>query len=378
MTSSHPGIAILGSGFAALTAARELRRRDSRIPITLIAPSAEFVYAPSLIWLPTGLRQAADLRFSLDAQLARLDVRFVSARVRSLEDGGRTVVTDAGKHANDGLVIASGARFIKKLPGIEHALTICEGIAPAEKLRQRLLELREGTLALGFSANPAEPQAVRGGPMFELLFGVDTWLRRQGFRSRFELVFFSPAEKPGQRLGGKAVERLLAEMQRRGIRTHLGHKLEGFCANGVRTAGGNFDASLIAFMPGLTGPDWAAASGLPLSPGGFIQADAHCRVTGAERVYVAGDSGSYPGPDWLPKQAHMADLQARAAAANLIDEMAGRAPCAVPRPELICIVDSLDGGMLIYRDEKRNLMLGGRWLHHAKRFFEWHYLRPLR
>ncbi len=167
-------------------------------------------------------------------------------------------------------------------------------------------------------------------------------------------------------------------MQRRGIRTHLGHKLEGFCANGVRTAGGNFDASLIAFMPGLTGPDWAAASGLPLSPGGFIQADAHCRVTGAERVYVAGDSGSYPGPDWLPKQAHMADLQARAAAANLIDEMAGRAPRAVPRPELICIVDSLDGGMLIYRDEKRNLMLGGRWLHHAKRFFEWHYLRPLR
>jgi len=25
---------------------------------------------------------------------------------------------------------------------------------------------------------------------------------------------------------------------------------------------------------------------------------------------VAGDSGSFPGPDWMPKQAHMADLQA--------------------------------------------------------------------
>jgi NADH dehydrogenase FAD-containing subunit len=43
----------------------------------------------------------------------------------------------------------------------------------------------------------------------------------------------------------------------------------------------------------------------------------------AERVYVVGDSGSFPGPDWMPKQAHMADLQAAAAAENLLADLQG-------------------------------------------------------
>ena len=72
-------------------------------------------------------------------------------------------------------------------------------------------------------------------------------------------------------------------------------------------------------------------------------------------MYVAGDSGSFPGPDWMPKQAHMADLQARAAAANLLADLAGR-PSSVPfKVELICIVDAVGQGTLIYRSESRNL-----------------------
>ena len=36
-------------------------------------------------------------------------------------------------------------------------------------------------------------------------------------------------------------------------------------------------------------------------------------------VWVVGDAGSFPGPEWMPNQAHQADLQAKAAAANVID-----------------------------------------------------------
>ena len=42
---------------------------------------------------------------------------------------------------------------------------------------------------------------------------------------------------------------------------------------------------------------WFDATELPRSPGGLIQADAQCRVPGLERVYVAGDSGSFPSPE---------------------------------------------------------------------------------
>jgi sulfide:quinone oxidoreductase len=374
-------VSILGGGFAALTAARELRRRAPRAELTLIAPSPEFVYLPSLIWLPAGLRQGDDLRHDIRPLLDTLDVRFVAARAQGLADGGRTLLTDAGPIANDALLIASGGRFLKKLPGIEHALTICEGIPAAEALRDRLAAMSGGTLAFGFAGNPAEPAAMRGGPMFELLFGIDSLLRRQKRREAFRLVFFNPAPEPGKRLGERAVQGLLAEMKLRGIDTHLGHKLVGFSDKRVETEGGGFDADLILFMPGMTGPAWiaAAAHGLTLSPGGFVQADAHCRAQGMERVYVAGDAGSFPGPDWLPKQAHMADLQARAAAENLLLELAGRAPVATPRAELICIVDTLDSGILVYRDAKRAIVLPPmRLMHWAKRLFEWQYLRTLR
>jgi sulfide:quinone oxidoreductase len=220
---------------------------------------------------------------------------------------------------------------------------------------------------------------MRGGPMFEFLFGIDQQLRREGRRDRFELTFFSPAEKPGNRLGPKAVDYLLAEMQRRGIRTHLGHKLKQFDANRVVTEGGEFPADLILFMPGMTGNAWFDTTALPRSAGGLVQADAHCRVPGFERVYVCGDSGSFPGPDWLPKQAHMADLQAAAAGANLVADLRGQPGNATFKVELVCIVDAMDRGTLVYRTPERNVLLPTmRAMHWAKRGFERAYLRKYR
>lgn len=372
-------ILILGAGFAALTAARELRRRLADATITLVAPKAEFVYLPSLIWIPTRLREGADLVLPLQPFLKHHRLDFLSARVTGLADGGRTVLTDQGELKNDALVIATGGRFIKKLPGIEHALTLCEGVASAEAIRERIATMPRGRIAFGFGGNPQEPAAMRGGPMFELLFGVDSFLRRQRRRDNFELVFFNAAAEPGKRLGEKAVTGLLGEMARRRIDTHLGHKPLGFSEKGVDTEGGHVNADLILFMPGLTGPEWAANSGMPLSPGGFFKGDEYCRVEGAEKVFVAGDAGSFPGPEWLPKQAHMAELQAKAAAYNLTLALRGEQPVAKPRPELICIVDTLDAGIMVYRDPKRAWLLPSlRFFHWAKRAFEQHYLRAFR
>lgn len=377
--STVPHIVVLGAGFAALTAVRELRRRAPRSRITVVAPKAEFVYLPSLIWVPTGVRRGSDLILPLDTFLKDHRAEFIAASVTGLERGGRTVLTDAGPIANDALLIATGGRFIKKLPGVEHALTLCEGVASAEAIRERLHGLEHGRIALGFGGNPNEPSAMRGGPMFELLFGVDTWLRQQGRRDRVELTFFNAAAEPGKRLGEKAVSRLLGEMGRRRIDTHLGHKPLGFSERGVDTEGGHVNADLILFMPGLTGPAWLENSELPRSPGGFIRADEYCRAEGMDRVFVAGDAGSFPGPDWMPKQAHMADLQAKAASQNLLLALADQEPVARPKTELICIVDTIDAGILVYRGIKRSWLLpSSRVFHWAKRMFEGHYLRAFR
>ena len=175
-------VTIVGAGFAALTAVRKLRAANPRIEITLVAPSPEFVYYPGTIWIPSGLRQPDDLIIPLGSFFQRNRVNYRKGSATGLKEGGRTLVTDRGEIKNDGLIICSGGRFIKNLPGIEHVITPCEGIAAAVKIRDRLRQLKSGTIAVGFSGNPKEPSAMRGGPMFEFLFGIDQSLRLDGRR----------------------------------------------------------------------------------------------------------------------------------------------------------------------------------------------------
>ena len=378
MNSAHR-ISVIGAGFGALSSVREIRQRDPHAEITLIAPRAELHYLPGIIWIPSGLRTREQLIVPLGNFFARMNVRHVAAEVTGLRDGGRVVETTTGDVSNDALVIASGGRFIKKLPGIEHAITPCEGITAAEKIRDRLREMKGGTIAIGFGGNPNEPSAVRGGPMFEFLFGIDEQLKREGRRDQFDLVFFNPSKEPGARLGPKAVKHLLAQMVKRGIRTHLGHKMKRFDADRVVTEGGEFPADLILFMPGMTGNAWFDQTELARSPGGLLKADAQCRVEGSEHVYVVGDSGSFPGPDWMPKQAHMADLQAAAAAENLLAGLRGQTPSATFKVELICIIDAIDHGTLVFRNPQRQIILpSSRLFHWAKRIFEGKYLKQYR
>jgi len=379
MDDTFMNITILGTGFAALTAIKQTRKEAPLANITVIAPQESFMYYPSLIWIPSGLRKGEDLRINLHNFFNRQKVQFIEASVENVINEGRTVVTSAGEFHNDGLIIATGGRFIKKLPGIEHAITPCEGIDAANRIKERLNGMSGGTIAIGFGGNPNEPSAMRGGPMFEFLFGIDNLLRRQGRREKFKIIFFNPAPEPGKRLGPKVPANLVKMMAKKGIETHLGHKMAGFEAKKVKTEGGEFDADLILFMPGMTGPAWLANSDLPKSAGGMIVANMFAQVEGYTNVYVAGDAGSFPGPDWQAKQAHAADLQAVAAAKNLVKSLKGQTDFEEFKHELICIVDTLSHGILIKRTEKGTTLLPPcRLLHFAKRAFEWMYLRQYR
>lgn len=377
-----PHVVVVGSGFAGCTAIRTLRKEGHRDSITLVSPQPELFFYPSLIWVPAGRRTESDLRIDISGFLRKHGVEHHAASATGLDPEKRVLHTDAGNVSFDYLIIACGGRYIRKLPGIEHAHVACSGWEATRAFSDGLASLDGGHVSFGFAGNPKEPSAMRGGPVFEFLFGVDTLLRGQGRRERFTLHFFSPAPRPGARMGEKAVDRLLGEMARRGVRTHLGHKMKSMGPASVATEAEEFQSDLTLFMPGMTGPQWAADSGLPLSEGGFLQADDHCRSTiceaGVHGIYVAGDAGSFPGPDWKPKQAHMADLQAEAAARNLLAHSRGRPESHGFRTELLCIVDSLDNGTLVYRGERRSFHFRAPPMHWAKGFFEWHYLRTFR
>lgn len=372
-------VTLIGAGFGALTAVRTLRKLDRGLQIDLVAPQPVFVFYPGTIWIPTDKSAPEEFEVPLQRFFQRMDVRYHEGRVTAMADDGRSVRVGTQTLTNDGLIIASGAAFLDRPEGREYAFLPCGGVKEIVRLRDRLHSLKGGTLAFGFAGNPDEPRAMRGGPVFEFMFGIETWLRRRGLRDAFRIVFFSPAAEPGKRLGAGAMRRILGEMQRRGIETRLGARPTRFESDRVVTDHGEFAADLIVWMPGMTGPAWLDNTSLPRSPGGLIAADDRCRVAGFERVYAVGDVGSHSGPEWLPKQAHSADLHGATAARNLVAELHGQPAERRFHPELVCVVDTGDRGMLITRSERRAMALPPwRAVHWAKRLFKWNYVRQYR
>lgn len=369
-------ITIVGAGFGALTAVRTLRRLDPALDIDLIAPAPKFVFYPATIWIPTGVVAPERFEIPLERFFARTNVAFHHGHATAVEDGGRVVCIGDKRLENDGLIIATGGAFRREVDGLEHAFVPCGGVPEMTRLRERLNALDHGTLAFGLGDNPDEPTAVRGGPLFELLFGIETWLRRNRRRADFRIVFIAPTDTPGGKLGARAVERMLGEMRKRGIETRLSERVQRFEPGRVVTDRDQIDADISVFMPGLTGAPWLEATPLPRSAGGLVRADACCRVEGMERVYVIGDGGSFPGPDWAPKRAHNADLQAEAAARNLAGEFAGKPPEHRPKMELMAVLDMQDKAMLIQRrGETTRVLPTFVGFHFAKRLFAWNYVR---
>ena len=75
----------------------------------------------------------------------------------------------------------------------------------------------------------------------------------------------------------------------------------------------------------------------------------------------------------------MADLQAVAASKNLWAELNGQPADARFKVELMCIVDSVNKGALVMRNERHAIALPQmRVFHWLKRGFEWWYLRQYR
>ena len=77
---------VVGSSFAGLTAALELKHHlgDSH-DVVVVSKSEEFVFLPSLVWVPFGLRNRADLTFAVGPVLEKKGVLFRQGEVLSID-----------------------------------------------------------------------------------------------------------------------------------------------------------------------------------------------------------------------------------------------------------------------------------------------------
>ncbi|WP_157974953.1 NAD(P)/FAD-dependent oxidoreductase [Glycomyces dulcitolivorans] len=340
---TRPRVVIAGGGFAGLETAFTLRSHlGEEANLLIVADQHDFVFKPNSIYLPFG-GDEAKLRVPLWSPAVRRGIDLIAGSLADVDTGANLIrLADGTLEHYNYLVLATGAAMSpEEIPGLaEHARTIWtpeqmhELGADLERLRA---ETADGKVKHVLFLVP--PGNKCAGPLYEIVFMLETWLRRHHLRDLVCLTFTTFESKFIQAFGPGVHQVVTEEFADRGINGYTGHTATRVEQGRVEYANGTahtYDL-LVAFPPYVAAVDYPS---LPTDDRGFLLTEPETRrVKGTDNVYAPGDAGDFP-----VKQAFLAFLQADAVA----DDIAARiAPAAVPHPRRfapmsMCVMEMLD------------------------------------
>jgi sulfide:quinone oxidoreductase len=325
-------VVIAGGGVAGLEALLALRALAGHlVAVTVVAPTAEFVYRP--VTVAEAFDRAQARVYDLAQLVADQDGEFVQDELVRIDPKQRVAISRGGRQfLFDALVIATGARPREWLRG---ALTF-RGREDVSALRALLGDLVDGKARSVALALPSERMWPL--PLYELALLIAGHISEHGIEG-VTITLLTPEEEPLELFGPAAGESLAPLLTARGVTLRTQSRpalLRGRAL--VLVGGAEIFADRVITLPSLEGP---RLPDLPHDPGGFIPVDRFGRVSGLDHVYAAGDVTSFP-----LKQGGLAAQQADAVA-GAIAERVGAVTAASPfEPVLRGLL--LTGGAPLY------------------------------
>ena len=371
-------VLVLGGGFAGVEAAIYLCKQE--IEVTLVSDRDYFYIYPTSIWIPTGEVTREDVSVPLDKLAMKHGFQLIIDPVSHFDAKAKKVTLASGRvlEGYSYIVAALGQDKIQH-KGMEHTLSICGKPEEATALYEQLDALiltNSGKIAMGFGGNPKDSSAVRGGPAFELLFNVHNYLKKKGVRENFELTFFAPMKKPGQKMGEKALVMMDSMFERLNIHKKVGSKITTFASDGIEFEDGSkIESDLTMFISAGTGHGILRESGLPLSDAGFVVTNEYNEIESFEGMYAIGDSVSLMGPQWRAKQGHVAEVMAKNVAYNIAMKIQNidSKRSYMEHLNILCVMDTGNGASFVYRDNKGGKMIPMPWVGHwMKKGWGWY------
>jgi sulfide:quinone oxidoreductase len=319
-------VVILGGGVGGVIAARELRRRLPRPHrIVLVDRERDHLFAPSLLWLMVGQRDAGSIR----RPLKRLERKGIDVRISEIEqiDPAARRVRLAGGEALDAdhLVVSLGAELdAGAIPGLAEAGHNFYTLPGAEAFRDALRTLRAGRIVV-MTATPA--YKCPAAP-YEAAMLIDAFCRKQGLRDALQIDVYAAEPAPMGVAGpevSSAVKQLLAD---KGIPYHPEHQVTAAENTTKRLTFANgpvVEFDLLAYVPPHRPPRVVRDSGL-VAESGWVSVDRHTLETRFPGVYAIGDVVAIPltlGKP-LPKAGVFAHGEAEIVAKNIAHAITGQ------------------------------------------------------
>lgn len=362
---------VIGGGFAGVEAAIKLRKKGYKV--TLVSDRDYLFIYPISIWIPVNGISFKDSTLPLADLQKKHGFDVIIDSVKSIDSANKKVILEKSEESYDYLFIAVGMEKVQ-MKGAENTLSICGKPEQAVSIRDefdKLIRNGKGKISVGFGGNPKDTKgsAVRGGPAFELLFNMSTYIKKKGLADNFELNFFAPMAEPGKKMGDKAFGNLGKFFKHYRINQYVGKKITGFTKNEVLFEDNTkLESDLIVYIAGGQGHSILKDSGLPLSEAGFVKTLPTCQVEGYPEIFAIGDSAELLGPKWAAKQGHVAEIMADVAAYNAHQQIigSGKTKSYVDKINIICVMDSGDGAAYVSRTTKKETMIMlpvlGHWL----------------
>ena len=303
MSSTRPRVLIAGGGVAGLETLLALRALASdRVDMTILAPDLKFVNRSMSARQPFEVRRGRGFR--LEDTAAELGAHWHRGTLdRVVHAQHRAITRDGHELAYDMLVLALGAHPKSEWPS-EDVLTY-RGARDGPSFRMLLHHLREGRVEKVAFVKPAG--ASWPLPLYDLALMTAADCAAHD-RPDVDLSLITPEEEPLGVFGRRASAAIRGILDESGVTLHTRSYGQPGSRERLDISPGHRSLTVdrIVTEPRLVGP---SLRGVPSSHEGFIQTDAHGRVTGLDDVFAAGDATTFP-----VKQGGIAAQQADAVA----------------------------------------------------------------
>ncbi len=328
---TRPRIAIVGAGFAGLSAARRLGHEYS---VTVIDRSPSFEWLPNIHELLSGVKRPADLRLPLSRLVERAGHRFLRAEVSAIDARSKQLVTSSGRRVGyDACIVAvGGAHDTFGVRGADRYALPFKSVDDCEAIGRRLATLARG---------PRESSVVIVGGGLEGVEALGEILRRYRDveKLRITVVEGGPRLLPGSPPALDA--RVREHCEGRRVRLLVSSPVTSVTPTRVHLRSGEILRSdLTIWTGGVTATPLLRETGLALTARQWAPVDRTLRSSRLPDVLVAGDAAGLPRP--LARQAYYAMQMGECAADNAARLLANRAPRVFrpsPKPVLIAFGD---------------------------------------